>query len=567
MKLTLKLLSMLLAVLMLLTACTEGGKPNETTETESVITTEAVSESATEEETEPPLSEYRASISRSRAELEEMLTLQDEEFTAAHEKLKEFEELAVVSSDYDAVDALYMEFEDMFYHIDTQVSIASVIYYLDTIDEEASSKYLDSYDLYGDLYNAYIESCKNVYNNSPIRDKLFEDWTEEEIKELFAYDPETQELREINEELLVELNALPADEFFDRSAEIYTELVTNNNKIAELSGYDNYYLYASKEIYGRDYGIEEIERFVDYTGKYYLPNHETVNSRWQVRYSKLSEKDFDLMYGFLFDPFDGLDKNYVEGYINSFEGSMYDGLHHMFENRNVVFASSLNSHQSAFQTYFTELETPFCLYGYHGQASSTIIHEMGHYYASLYNEDVNSFDLAETQSQSNEMLLLKYLENEMPSAVYSAVKGYTLYNFMLQSIVCVIIDEFEREVYALDSVEGYTSKDYDAIMAKVCEKYGGVDYLKKNVVDINEYWRLTATNSPVYYISYAVSITEALNIFTIAEQDEAKAREVYRVLIEEVEENDGFLEAIAKADLASPFEEKTFEDVLATLLK
>ena len=567
MKLTLKLLSMLLAILMLLSACTEAGSPNETTETETVITTEAVSESATEEETEPPLSEYRASISRSRAELEEMLTLQDEEFTAAHEKLKEFEELAVVSSDYDAVDALYMEFEDMFYHIDTQVSIASVIYYLDTINEEASGKYLDSYDLYGDLYNAYIESCKNVYNNSPIRDQLFADWTEEEIKELFAYDPETQELREINEELLVELNALPADEFFDRSAEIYTELVTNNNKIAELSGYDNYYLYASKEIYGRDYGIEEIERFVDYTEKYYLPNHETVNNRWQVRYSKLSEKDFDLMYGFLFDPFDGLDKNYVEGYINSFEGSMYDGLHHMFENRNVVFASSLNSHQSAFQTYFTELEMPFCLYGYHGQASSTIIHEMGHYYASLYNENVNSFDLAETQSQSNEMLLLKYLDGEMPSAVYSAVKGYTLYNFMLQSIVCVIIDEFEREVYALDSVEGYTSKDYDAIMAKICEKYGGVDYLKKNVVDINEYWRLTATNSPVYYISYAVSITEALNIFTIAEQDEAKAREVYRILIEEVEENDGFLEAIGKADLASPFEEKTFEDVLATLLK
>jgi oligoendopeptidase F len=138
---------------------------------------------------------------------------------------------------------------------------------------------------------------------------------------------------------------------------------------------------------------------------------------------------------------------------------------------------------------------------------------------------------------------------------------------VVQSIVCVLIDEFEREVYALESVEGYTSEDFDAIMDGVCSKYVSLDYLNQNIVDINQYWRLTATNSPVYYISYAVSMTEALCIFSAAEEDREAGRELYRMLIEEVDENDGFLEAIDKIGLASPFDEKTLQDILAALLK
>lgn len=576
MKLTLnlRLLLILLAVLMALTACTGGNAQNaDSSETVSASVVEKETETATETEeeteveTEAPLTEYRASISKSRAELEEMLTLQDEEFGAAQEKLKAFEELALVSSDYDAVDALYMEFEDAYFHIETQIGIANVIYYMNTTNSAASERYLHAYDLFGDLHNAYIESCKNIYNNSPIRDRLFEDWTEDEIAELFAYDPKLQELREENEELLVELNALPDEEFTDRSAEIYAILVTNNNEIAELSGYENYYLYASDRIYGRDYDIEDIERFASYVQTYYLPNQAKINLNWQMKYAKLSAANSSAMYKFLYDPFDKWKTNYVEGYLDSFEGSMYDGLNHMFDNRNLVFASSKNSHQSAFQTYLSEYETPFCLFGCNGQSATTIIHEMGHYYAALYNDDVFSYDLAETQSQTNEILFLAYLADEMPAEVYEVVRGYSLYNFMVQSIICVVIDEFERQVYSLESVEGYTSEDFDAIMEAVCEKYGGASYIKNAIVDINMYWRLTATNSPVYYISYAVSNTESLNIFAIAEQDEAAARELYRILIEETEEVDGFLSAVDKAGLASPFEEELFEGVLEMMLK
>ena len=554
---------------------TESIANTESTSNETTATTaeteapkaENTTQSGGDTETEAPGQSYRESISKSREEIEAMLTLTDEDFVRTEELLESFKQIGIVSSDYDAVDAVYMEFEDAFYHVQTQISIANIVYYLDMKNTEASERYLNAYDKFGDLYNLYIAACKEIYNTSPIRDELFADWSQADIDEMLSYDPATQELRQKNEELLVELNDLPDTEFMDRSAEIYALLVTNNNKIAKLSGYDNYYDYATKKVYGRDYGRADIEKFSSLIREYYLPNFDTVNNNWMKRYQSLSPMPQNCMYDYLFEPFDQLDKNYLQGYIESFDGSMREGLEHMFENRNVIFTNSANSHPSAFQTYLHEIDTPFCLFGSEGQTTDTLVHEMGHYYAALHNPNISSIDLAETQSQGNEMLLLDYLGDNMLNSAYKTVRGYKLYVYMAETIVCVIIDEFEREVYSLESVEGYTSKDFDAIMAKVCEKYGGQAFIEENITDMDYYWRLVATNNPLYYISYAVSMTEALNILTAVEQNTDTGREIYRKLIEDVEDDTTFLEAMEMVGLSSPFEKETYEQIIATMLK
>ena len=247
-----------------------------TSETEE--STSVTEESSEETETDPPVEKkYDSSMSMSIDELRDMLTLSTGDFDEAHAKLEEFESAALevttaeaegeetetgFSAEYEYVNAIYLEFEDMYFAIDTQLSIATLIYYYDMSDDEASALYLDAYSRFGDLYNAYVEVCKNVYENSQISAELFYDWSEEDIEELFGYDPETQKLREANEALQVELNDLPEDaDWRDKSAEIYAQLVTNNNKLAKLYGYDNYYEYASVEIYGRDYGTEELDLF------------------------------------------------------------------------------------------------------------------------------------------------------------------------------------------------------------------------------------------------------------------------------------------------------------------
>ena len=241
-------------------------------------------------------------------------------------------------------------------------------------------------------------------------------------------------------------------------------------------------------------------------------------------------------------------------------------MEHIFINRNMVFSNAKNSHPTAFQTYFDSLEMPFCLFGSEGQSTMTMVHEIGHYYSSLYNSTLVSYDLAEVQSQGNEMLLLNYMKGNVSLSVYKAMKSYQMYSSMSTIVSSVIIDEFERAVYSLDSVEGFGSEEFDAIMSQVCEKFGGEKYVREQVGDVFNYWRQVATNNPVYYISYAVSATAAINICAELDVDTDSGREMYRAVVEDVSEEDTFLTALAKAGIASPFTDASTEKILATML-
>ena len=598
-----RLLALLLALVMLLASCAANdGKSDKTgkddgketaapTESLSEGETESESESEpqsegtpsgtgketesetpreTEPETDAPLSEYRASISKTREEIESLITIKTEDFDEAKAKLDAFESVAIASTNYEEVDAVYMEFEDFFYYISTQISLANIIYDLNRSNTEASARYLDNYDLFGDLYNDYMAACRNVYLESPIRDELFADWSEDEISQLLNYTPESQELRQKNEELLVELNEISGDKSKnERIAEIYAEIVTNNNRIARLAGYENYYVYASSEIYGRDYTTEDIAQFKNYVIEYFMPRFDKLANGWYENYAKFNKADSNFLVDFLYDPFDSLDKNYLEGYINSYaEGnSTGAGFKHLFENRNMIFASAKNSHQSAYQTYLEALDTSFCLFGSDGQSTTTIVHEMGHYYAALYNPHLSSYDLAEIQSQANEFLFLRYVSTEIPRHIYTVIKDYTLYNTVAMILVCIIIDEFEQKVYSLESVEGFTMVDFEKIMTEACQPYGGIKYINDNITDMNEYWKIVCPNSPVYYISYATSSISALNIYAIANKDAEAGREVYRKLIEEIGENAKFKSALASVGLSDPFSSETFIAVAEILPK
>lgn len=568
MKSTIKILALLLALLMLFTSCDFAG----TSETEgtTAAVTDNVTEMPTQAETEPEEEKedtkelFRESVSRTRKELESMITIEEKDWTEARAKLEEFESLAIASTDYEAVDAVYVEFEDMFYHLDTQISLANLVYDLNHNSTDASSRYLDNYEKFGDLYSEYMFACRNVYNESPIRDQLFADWTEEEIQMLLNYTPEAQELREANEALLVEFNELSGAANNAKKAEIYVEIIKNNNRIAELAGYDNYYDYASVEVYGRDYSKEDIDAFKNYLIKYFVPNIDAVKSGWNVKYNKLSGYGKRYIQDYLYEPFDSFDENYLELYVNSYDNSTGDGFRHVFENRNMIFSSSPNSHQSAYQTYLEDYETPFCLFGSNGQSLPTIVHEMGHYYASLYIPHVASYDVAEIQSQANEFLLMRFMKQYMAEDIYDTLTAYNVYNTVAMALVCVAIDDFEQKVYSIENIDGYTYEDFTAIMGEVNAKYNGA---ASKVTDMNAYWLSVCPNSPVYYISYATSSIAALSIYSMAVENEEPARETYRKLIEEIEENDGFKEVLGKIGLNSPFVEDTFKDIEENLIK
>ena len=68
--------------------------------------------------------------------------------------------------------------------------------------------------------------------------------------------------------------------------------------------------------------------------------------------------------------------------------------------------------------------------------------------------------------------------------------------------------------------------------------------------------------SPVYYVSYAVSGIAAINLYTMAQQDETAARESLRKLMEEPVEDEGFLVNIQNAGLSGPFDEEVYRQLM-----
>jgi oligoendopeptidase F len=104
-------------------------------------------------------------------------------------------------------------------------------------------------------------------------------------------------------------------------------------------------------------------------------------------------------------------------------------------------------------------------------------------------------------------------------------------------------------------------------MSDVCEPYGGADWVSSKIADPFNYWRQVAISNPVYYISYAVSAAASVEIFAMAEEDQEAAYAAYRTLAEGVTEEDGFLNALKKAGIYTPFEEEAFKLIRATMAK
>ena len=52
----------------------------------------------------------------------------------------------------------------MFYYLDTQISLANIVYDLNRSNKDASSRYLDNYELFGDLYTEYMITCRKLYH-------------------------------------------------------------------------------------------------------------------------------------------------------------------------------------------------------------------------------------------------------------------------------------------------------------------------------------------------------------------------------------------------------------------
>lgn len=493
----------------------------------------------------------------------------EKRFTTKHletiEKALEEYKQAGLGSDTEAFDKAN---ENIDYYINYMYSQRNVylIEYNSNPNDTTASEYSFLMNSFYSILAKRNESIELFAKESPIKDYIFEGYTEEELEELERDNTLIVELEQLVSDMEIEYQAIDksTQEGLDESDQLYLEMSIINNQIASLNGYDNYYEFESIESYKRLYTKEQREALREYTIEYVLPLYLKTNQYCQYYDDELtSEESNDLStisYGLLSNN-PGLE-SYIYDYIDIYKGyDLYDNMMSAFTDDVIFTTNNKNSLGTGFTSWDPIYNHSVIYLSYYYNDVYTIIHELGHYASFYYYDFFNlGYDISETFSQANEWIFTYHIKDSLPNNVANALEMEKANEALKTILMGVIVDDFEESLYeALAENEDFTITDLRKLLDDVYNKYTTSDGegIKQNSVNVTI--REFSATSPVYYLSYATSQIASLSFGHIASTeglDAAKTK--YVKLLEKTNPNYSFMEIVESLDLLNPFEEETF---------
>ena len=463
-----------------------------------------------------------------------------------------------LADEYLAVYEIYAQLYELLEYAISQRQLAEIAYYCDMDNSELEETY--SYML--DYHTAIIAkfySLSRPFYDSCYRDFYYYGMTEEEIN-AFLFDsdamsnPEYTALKERNNAIEVEFLALSDSQNSDDLPILYAEFVENNNRMAEIMGYDNYLEYAYESVYGRDYTYQDASQIATYVKTHLSPAFTNIYNKWNTM-TGYTDEDLEKYYNQVYYPFfENLEGNtLVNDYIDIMEFTSNP-------DKNISFSDEFNKlmgdgnmfrgdYEGAFVTSIYSANLPIAYFGQGYDNPFTIVHEFGHFMNEIYSAEMSdwlsqSYDLLEMHSQGNEILYMCYLKDnaDMSDMAYALVETYSLVNMLYAVMAGMTIDTFEQAVY-LNEYDGsaaeiimadgnITYDEYDLLYTSICTDYGVEDV-------IDGYWRYGMTiTSPCYYVSYSVSAISVLQLYEMANTKSFDiAKNAYLKLFTYIDEN------------------------------
>lgn len=528
----------------------------------------------------------KALLAAKHDELETILEEADAYDATLHALTKE----GPLAEAYAAAETLYEEYSDLIFEAQGQLSISMTLYRCDHRNEELEQRYNDMQTYYTDLV-AKFYSLSQPWYDSMFREFFFEGATEEEIK-AFLFDSnayaneEYTTLKNRNDEIELEFDGIVGVEAAKEVPELYAEFVANNARIAEILGYDNYLEYAYENVYDRDYTYQEAAQFVEYVKEYIVPIYNSIYGKWgKATSGGLTQEDIDTYYSVVSNSFfgDALGNKLFNDYIDDMGMAFTSN-----PDKQISFSDVLNdlvsdgnmfrgTYEGAYVTYIRGADIPIAYFGREYDSATTVAHEFGHYMNEIYNNDEysQSFDLLETHSQGQEMLFISYAKDYLSGNALTLVTTYNLLSTLQTIVLATQVDCFEQAIY-LNQYEGpgaeeimadgkITADEYDTVYAGLSEYLGIEEGYRAD-----KYWRYVTISAPCYYISYAISGVNALQIYATAMQKGFNvAKESYLKLFTYTDENPEMTteEVLLYAGLTSYVDEETFTFIRMVLSK
>ncbi len=488
------------------------------------------------------------------------------------------------------VDDAHTEFYYLIENAISQKQLAEIAYYCDmkNTELEETHKYMMDYQT---AVIAKFYTLSRPFYDSCYREFYYYGMTEEEIK-AFLFDsdavssPEYTALKERNDAIEAEFVALSEVEQKAKIAEMYAEFAENNNKMAQLMGYENYLEYAYENVYGRDYTYQEAKQLAEYVKTYVSQIFQNVYGDWNslTGSSSLTQAEIDEYYLHVSDSFfETVEGNAaVNDYIDLMAFTSNP-------DKNITFSDEFNKlmsdgnmfrgeYEGAFVTTIFSAKLPIAYFGKGYDNPFTIVHEFGHYMNEVYSADVaeeyddfeQSYDLLEMHSQGNELLYLSYLKEnaDLSETGLALIETYSLVNMLYSVMAGMTIDTFEQAIY-LGKYEGtdsatimedgkITADEYSDLYTSICKDFGVEDA-------IEGYWEYGMTiTSPCYYISYSVSALAVLQVYEMANSKGFDvAKDAYLKLFTYVDENPEMTmeEILEYAGMLSFKDEKLYQNL------
>lgn len=484
----------------------------------------------------------------------------------------------------------YQTLQELYAHADSMMSLAYLLYAFDVTE----SFYRDEY--------AYLQSSLSVLDGEMegVSAALFEssdeakqlanetfgsDYVEDILNAEDMTDTTVQDLSDQEEQLTLEYDNLCAtftildngkrwtmtditndysldyDEYtrlYDaycaalnqEAGQIFLEQLKIREQIATRLGYKNYsdYCYDS---YGRDYTPDEVRSLHAAVKKYIAPVYIYVNDRNDT--SVLADTTFDEQ-SFL---------NKLQTAARDFSPILDEPVQYLMRNDLYDFSYSSNKMDNSFTTYLSDYRAPFIFSQWTGESTdiSTVLHELGHFTNYYHNAAVgysatDNLDLAEIDSQALVLLMTKYFDSFY--GVYAQdAKTDVLLDAMYSLLSGCMEDEFQQEIYLHPDM---SLSQINSLYKKLAVEYGLDDVYGFTGTE----WVLISHTfqTPLYYISYAVSIVPSLELFELAQKDEEAAKEAYFSIL--MRDNyASFLEVLEENGLSSVFEDATIQRIAA----
>lgn len=488
----------------------------------------------------------------------------------------------------------------------SMMTIAQIRNYLDVNDTFYSEEmeYLDTFD--ARIQNSYNQMFSSIENSrfSSIQNMIFGESGAEDLQmSSQASSEEILSLQEQEKKLVAEyyyeyaqatvstpegevlFSSLDSEgqsayynqfiqKYNQQFGELYLELVSLREQMAQALGYDSYTQVADLDMLRNSYTREDIKTFREDIKQTIAPVYRSyledfyrrAENRDQPGYVYLLGEQSPVPQGSWQETLDQFEQLYQQ--MSEQTGECYS---YLLSHEFIDAEPSQTKANVTFSTLIYSLNTPFLFANMNGSAEDvfSISHEFGHCFAMWQQlklgsqQEGRSMDVSEIHSQAMQMLTLPYYEIFYGEDAGTARK-YDVYTMVAGILTAAMNDEFQEKIYENPQM---TVQELNELYKELAMEYGLV--VESPYFDMESFsmgWFTTNQyfDTPFYAIDYALSGCVAMEFLQMGLEDYTKALETYLSLVQQNSDYD-FMTVLEETGLSSPFEMEQMEALAQTM--